>query len=53
MEFWSVLGFSAFVAIVLYYWYNPEVFKIHPEPKYPDNYAKHSDPYQYKKGNYR
>jgi len=50
MNTWAIIGVAAFVAIVIYYWYNPKIFKaFQPEPKYPDNYGKHPDPHQYKK----
>jgi hypothetical protein len=52
MLYWYVLGMAVFVGLIIWYWYNPSVFKVHPEKKYPENYAKHPDPHYYKK-NYR
>jgi hypothetical protein len=49
----SIIGLTAFIALIVYYWYNPEIFKIHPEPKYPDNYGRHPDPHHYKKDKFR
>ena len=50
MEFWAIIGFAVIVAIIIYYWFNPKIFKAFPkERKYPDNYAKHQDPSKYKK----
>ena len=46
---WEVLGLAAITAVVIYYWYNPSIFKIHSEKGYPENYAKHPDPHHYKK----
>jgi hypothetical protein len=46
---WDVIGFAAFVALVLYYWYNPRIFKVLPEKKYPETFGKHPDPHKYKK----
>ena len=49
MEIWPIIGMAAFTALVIYYWYNPKIFRVHPEKKYPENYSKHPDPYNYKK----
>jgi|TARA_B100002003_G_C13918577_1_gene446712 hypothetical protein len=46
---WEVIGLAAVVAVIIYYWYNPNIFKIHPEKRYPENYGKHPDPHHYKK----
>jgi hypothetical protein len=48
MIIWAIIGFAILVAVVIWYWYKPEVFKVHPEKKYPENYSKHPDPHQYK-----
>jgi O-antigen/teichoic acid export membrane protein len=48
MIIWAILGFALVVLIVIWYWYSPEKFKVHPEKKYPENYGKHQDPHQYK-----
>ncbi len=45
---WKIIGLAVVIAIILYYWYNPAIFKVHPEKKYPENYTKHADPHQYK-----
>lgn len=50
MLIWAILGFAAFVALVILFWYVPEAFKVfHPEKHYPENYSKHPDPHMYKK----
>ncbi len=49
MNMWAVIGLAAFIALILYYWYNPKIFKVNPESKYPENYSKHPDPKYYKK----
>ncbi len=49
MLIWEIIGFAVFVGIVMWFWHNPESFKVYPEKKYPDNYSKHPDPHHYKK----
>jgi len=48
MLIWAILGFAAFTALVMWFWYNPAIFKVGSEKKYPENYSKHPDPHHYK-----
>jgi hypothetical protein len=48
MSIWIILGYALFIAIVMYYWYNPDFFKVKSEKYYKGKGGKHPDPHQYK-----